>query len=86
MTIEVHFNLARTETYKAAKFQTPEQKSKYVDAEAFDLKCKDAYFALCAARSPEERVRLAAIVDAVRYNFYLKYSKKTRPNAPLEVA
>lgn len=86
MTIELHFNLARTETYKVARFQTPEQKSKYVDAEAFDLKCKDVYFAFCAARSPEERARLATIVDATRYNFYLKYSKKNRLNAPLEVA
>ena len=85
MIAELHFNLARTETYKVAKFQNIEQKNKYVEAEMHNLKCKDAYFNFCAAKSPEERTRLASIVDATRYTFFTKFTRKRQEN-PLEVA
>lgn len=85
MTIELHFNLARTETYKVAKFQSLEQKNKYVDSEMHDLKCKDAYFNLCAAKTPEARETLKAVLDAVRYTFFVKFTQK-KQDSPLEVA
>jgi hypothetical protein len=71
----LHFNLARNDIYKVAKFKDPSTKSRYVDAEFRDTKCKHAYENYQKA-AYEDREKYALELDHIRFAFYERWKKK----------
>lgn len=74
MDCKLHFNLARKESYRVAKFRNYQELKRYVDAECADSKCKRVFTQYAACKTLSERKQVAERLDAVRYAFYKKYT------------
>lgn len=83
MGCNLHFNLARKETYRVAKFRNYQDLKCYVDAECADSKCKRIFFQYAACKTLSERKQVAERLDAVRYAFYKKYTNSPSNNPVL---
>jgi len=86
LTVCLHFNLAQKETYKVADFRSPELKTKYVEAEGRNGKCKQAYFNYQAAKTLTERRQAAEILDSIRYSFFKQWTATNQSTGPKRVA
>lgn len=73
--------MQRAEEHKIAHFENPEEKTRYVDAESQDFKCRELWYQYHAARTLEERKEIAVVLDNTRWNFYKRWSN-SRPQEP----
>ena len=82
IAFRLHFCLGTKDTVaKIADFPSYDLFRAYIDAETKDLKCQDAYYALQATRSREQRQEAARTLDLTRGQFHDRWAKKNIPES-----